>query len=51
MRVLSVLGVSPLDMAGVRKVLELRSEYGSPMKPLTNPDRYYDPQYYEAAMH
>jgi ABC-type nitrate/sulfonate/bicarbonate transport system substrate-binding protein len=47
-------GVTPkaqVDMAGVRKVLELRSEYGSPMKPLTNPDRYYDPQYYEAAMH
>ncbi len=38
-----------LDLAGVRKVLELRSEYGQPKKTLTDPDRYYDPKYYEAA--
>ena len=40
-----------IDMAGVRKVLELRNEYGKPKKSLTDPARYYDPQYYEAAMH
>jgi len=40
-----------IDMAGVRKVLELRNEYGSPKKSLTDPARYYDPQYYEAAVH
>ena len=40
-----------IDMAGVRKVLELRNEYGDPKKSLTDPTRYYDPQYYEAAMH
>ena len=40
-----------IDMAGVRKVLELRNEYGNPRKSLTDPARYYDPQYYEAAMH
>ena len=40
-----------IDMAGVRKVLELRNEYGNPKKSLTDPARYYDPQYYEAAMH
>jgi ABC-type nitrate/sulfonate/bicarbonate transport system substrate-binding protein len=46
-------GIAPkaqIDMAGVRKVLELRNEYGDPKKPLTDPTRYYDPQYYEAAM-
>ena len=40
-----------IDMAGVRKVLELRNEYGNPKKSLTDPARYYDPQYYEAAVH
>jgi ABC-type nitrate/sulfonate/bicarbonate transport system substrate-binding protein len=39
-----------LDLAGVRKVLELRSEYARPKKSLTNPTRYYDPKYYEAAI-
>ena len=38
-----------VDVAGVRKVLELRSEYGQPEKALTDPLRYYDPQFYEAA--
>jgi len=40
-----------LDLEGVRKVLELRSEYGRPKKELTDPMKYYDAQYYEAAMH
>jgi ABC-type nitrate/sulfonate/bicarbonate transport system substrate-binding protein len=39
-----------LDLAGVRKVLELRSEYAQPRKPLADPTRYYDPKYYEAAI-
>ena len=38
-----------LDVAGVRKVLELRSEYGQPKKAMTDPLRYYDAKYYEAA--
>jgi ABC-type nitrate/sulfonate/bicarbonate transport system substrate-binding protein len=39
-----------LDIAGIRKVLELRSEYGQPKKTLTDPARYYDLKYYEAAI-
>jgi ABC-type nitrate/sulfonate/bicarbonate transport system substrate-binding protein len=38
-----------LDIAGTRKVLELRSRYGEPKKALTDPAKYYDPSYYEAA--
>jgi ABC-type nitrate/sulfonate/bicarbonate transport system substrate-binding protein len=38
-----------VDVAGIRKVLELRSEYGEPKKTLTDALRYYDPKYYEAA--
>lgn len=38
-----------LDIEGVRHVLALRSEYGEPKKTLTDPMRYYDPKYYEAA--
>jgi ABC-type nitrate/sulfonate/bicarbonate transport system substrate-binding protein len=38
-----------LDLEGVRHVLALRSEYGEPKKTLTDPMRYYDPKYYEAA--
>ena len=38
-----------IDLAGVRKVLELRSEYGRPQKSLSDPARYYDPKYYGAA--
>jgi hypothetical protein len=34
----------------MRKVLELRSEYGRPKKILTDPARYYDLKYYEAAI-
>ena len=39
-----------LDLAGVKKVLDLRSEYGDPKKLLSDPSKYYDPQYYDAAM-
>jgi hypothetical protein len=39
-----------LDIAGIRKVLELRSEYGHPKKTLTDPSRYYDLRYYEVAI-
>ncbi len=49
----SIRGASPpgaqLDIAGIRKVLELRSEYGEPKKLLADPARYYDLRYYEAA--
>jgi hypothetical protein len=38
-----------LDIDGIKKVLELRSEYGKPQKTLTNPDKYIDLSYYEAA--
>lgn len=38
-----------LDIEGVQRVLSLRSEYGEPKKLLTDPLRYYDPQYFEAA--
>ncbi len=41
---------APLDLAGLRKVLELRSEYAKPQKNLTDPMRYYDAQYYERAV-
>jgi ABC-type nitrate/sulfonate/bicarbonate transport system substrate-binding protein len=40
-----------LDIAGIGKVLELRSEYGQPKKTLSDPSRYYDLRYYEAAIH
>ncbi len=39
-----------LNVAGVRKVLELRSEYGEPKKKMTDPLKYYDAKYYKAAM-
>jgi ABC-type nitrate/sulfonate/bicarbonate transport system substrate-binding protein len=38
-----------LDIEGVRQVLVLRSEYGEPKKTITDPMRYYDPKYFEAA--
>lgn len=38
-----------IDIEGVRTVLKLRSEYGKPQKDLTDPMKYYDPTYYEAA--
>jgi ABC-type nitrate/sulfonate/bicarbonate transport system substrate-binding protein len=38
-----------LSIEGVSRVLALRSEYGEPKKALTDPMRYYDPRYFEAA--
>jgi ABC-type nitrate/sulfonate/bicarbonate transport system substrate-binding protein len=38
------------DPAGMRKVLELRSEHSQPKKTLSDPARYFDPTYYEAAL-
>jgi ABC-type nitrate/sulfonate/bicarbonate transport system substrate-binding protein len=39
-----------IDIDGVAKVLELRSRFGRPAKPLAEPDRYYDLSYLEAAL-
>jgi ABC-type nitrate/sulfonate/bicarbonate transport system substrate-binding protein len=39
-----------IDIEGVRRVLALRSQYGEPRKELTDPIRYYDPTFYEAAL-
>jgi ABC-type nitrate/sulfonate/bicarbonate transport system substrate-binding protein len=39
-----------VDVAGIRRVLELRSKYGQPQKTLSDPMKYYDPTYYEAAL-
>jgi ABC-type nitrate/sulfonate/bicarbonate transport system substrate-binding protein len=39
-----------IDMEGVRTVLALRSKYGRPQKTLSDPDPYYDPGFYQAAM-
>jgi ABC-type nitrate/sulfonate/bicarbonate transport system substrate-binding protein len=39
-----------LDIEGVKRVLELRSRYGEPKKTLTDPLKYYDAAYYEAAL-
>lgn len=39
-----------IDLEGVRTVLQLRSKYGEPKKTLTDPAKYYDPSFYEAAM-
>jgi ABC-type nitrate/sulfonate/bicarbonate transport system substrate-binding protein len=38
-----------IDVEGIRTVLRLRSEYGRPHEPLTDPTRYYDLTYYERA--
>jgi len=38
-----------LDPAGVSTVLALRSKYGEPKKTLSDPSRYVDPRYHEAA--
>lgn len=38
-----------LNVEGVRKVLELRSEYGEPKKAMSDPMKYYDAKYYQAA--
>jgi ABC-type nitrate/sulfonate/bicarbonate transport system substrate-binding protein len=45
-------GLTPLaalDPAGMRTVLELRSRYARPAKPLTDPEPYLDLRYYERA--
>lgn len=39
-----------LDVAGIKTVLALRSQYGEPKKKLTNPAKYYDLSYYKKAM-
>ena len=39
-----------IDMAGVRTVLALRSEYGEPKKKLRDAKKYIDLRYYRAAM-
>jgi ABC-type nitrate/sulfonate/bicarbonate transport system substrate-binding protein len=39
-----------IDMAGLKTVLELRSRYGEPKKTLADPGKYFDPQYYSAAL-
>jgi ABC-type nitrate/sulfonate/bicarbonate transport system substrate-binding protein len=39
-----------IDLEGVRTVLRLRSKYAQPQKTLTDPDRYYDGSFYQAAM-
>jgi ABC-type nitrate/sulfonate/bicarbonate transport system substrate-binding protein len=46
-----IVAKAQLDIAGIRKVLELRSEYAQPKKTLSDPSRYYDLRYYEAAIH
>jgi ABC-type nitrate/sulfonate/bicarbonate transport system substrate-binding protein len=38
-----------IDLAGVRTVLELRSEYGRPQKSLTDPSKYIDESYFRKA--
>jgi ABC-type nitrate/sulfonate/bicarbonate transport system substrate-binding protein len=38
-----------LDIAGIKTVLALRSKYAQPSKPLTDPAKYYDLQYYAKA--
>jgi ABC-type nitrate/sulfonate/bicarbonate transport system substrate-binding protein len=46
-------GFSPkaqIDLEGVKTVLELRSRYGEPKKTLADPAKYYDAQYYQAAL-
>ena len=39
-----------LDIDGVKRVLALRSRYGEPKKELSDPLKYYDAAYYEAAL-
>jgi hypothetical protein len=38
-----------LDVEGVKMVIQLRSEYAEPRKPLGEPAKYYDLQYYDQA--
>src|SRR5213592_3986850 len=39
-----------IDLEGVRTVLALRSKYAEPKRSLTDPNKYYDPSFYRAAM-
>jgi ABC-type nitrate/sulfonate/bicarbonate transport system substrate-binding protein len=39
-----------ISIAGVRTVLELRSEYGRPRKDLSDPSKYIDESYYRKAL-
>lgn len=39
-----------IDIEGIRTVLALRSKWSESRKPLTDPAKYYDSRYYEAAM-
>lgn len=39
-----------IDIEGVRTVLKLRSEYAQPRRALSDPNRYYEPKYYEKAL-
>jgi ABC-type nitrate/sulfonate/bicarbonate transport system substrate-binding protein len=39
-----------LDVEGVKRVLALRSRFGEPKKELSDPLKYYDASYYEAAL-
>lgn len=41
---------TPINIDGVRTVLELRSRYGEPKMTLTDPDKYIDLSWFEAAM-
>lgn len=41
---------TPINMDGVRTVLELRSRYGEPQKTLGNAEKYVDLSYFDAAM-
>src|SRR6267143_1185080 len=38
-----------IDLEGVRTVLQLRSKYAEPKKSLTDPAKYYDASFYQAA--
>lgn len=39
-----------IDVAGVKVAMDIRSQYGEPRKVLTDPSRYYDLSYYQAAI-
>ena len=39
-----------VNFHGLRTVLALRSRYAEPPKKLTDPSKYYDPDYYNSAM-
>lgn len=40
-----------VNLEGLRTVLALRSRYGQPPKNLADPMKYYDPTYYDSAIH